>query len=151
MIKYTKITKGVTFMFCKNCGKQLSENAFVCPDCGEPAASTPHVDNTATKAVENGKSAPTSVTGFTASLVSVACWVCYLALTLCGYHYLAMMGTILGVITGIVCLAGLFISIIALCGTTSGKYRAFALTGIILSACMLLGFLLLTCIVGAVF
>lgn len=138
-------------MFCKNCGKELSENAFVCPDCGEPVATTPHADNTATKTIDNGKSMPMSVAGFTASLVSVACWVCFLALTLCGSgSYTLFMGIVLGVITGIVCLAGLFLSVTAIFGTKDGKYRAFALTGIILSGCMLLGFLLLTCIVGAV-
>lgn len=23
-------------MFCSNCGKELSDNAIMCPDCGEP-------------------------------------------------------------------------------------------------------------------
>ncbi|MFI3286648.1 MAG: TM2 domain-containing protein [Rikenellaceae bacterium] len=25
-------------MFCKNCGKELSDNAISCPQCGEPTA-----------------------------------------------------------------------------------------------------------------
>ncbi len=29
-------------MFCKSCGKELSDNAYICPQCGEPMKSTPN-------------------------------------------------------------------------------------------------------------
>ena len=36
-------------MFCKNCGKEISENAYVCPNCGvkveNPSASSAHTGN----------------------------------------------------------------------------------------------------------
>ena len=28
-------------MFCKNCGKELADNAFMCPNCGAPTQTGP--------------------------------------------------------------------------------------------------------------
>ncbi len=36
-------------MFCKHCGKELSDEAFMCPDCGEPTGVIPKFANNVKK------------------------------------------------------------------------------------------------------
>ncbi len=56
-------------MFCKNCGKQLADNAFACPECGTLVNP------------ENQKQVPTQVkkkkcnTSFLISLFSIFAWL----------------------------------------------------------------------------
>ncbi len=38
-------------MYCKNCGKEISDNAFVCPYCGVKAATAPTEKKTNTLAI----------------------------------------------------------------------------------------------------
>jgi len=139
-------------MYCKNCGKELSENAFVCPDCGEPVNAASQRVNAAAKPTVCGKNGLAAVTGFIGSLVSVVCWVCFLCIVLCGYSYLPLMGIVLGIVTGLVCLVSLFLSIAGLISDAeAGKNRAFPISGVVLSATFFTGFLLLTCIVGCIY
>ena len=130
-------------MFCKNCGKELSENAFVCPECGELTKGTVKTEPNINKSISDGDYV--AITGFTVSLISVACWICYLAVTLCCDSFGISFLNLLGTITGIVCLTGIVVNIAGLKATSYGK---LALTGIILSGIFFLAFLLLTCIVG---
>ena len=53
-------------MFCNNCGKEIDDNAYVCPNCGVKVSSGQQVETTVSKKV-NGL----GIAGFVVSLVSL--------------------------------------------------------------------------------
>lgn len=53
-------------MFCKNCGKEIDDNAYVCPHCGVRVSVGQETENSVPKKV-NGL----GVAGFVVSLVSL--------------------------------------------------------------------------------
>lgn len=52
-------------MFCKNCGKEVSDNAYICTNCGALLKEQPESEKKIAK--ENGL----SISGFIISLVSI--------------------------------------------------------------------------------
>ena len=137
-------------MFCRNCGKELSDGAFLCPDCGEPTAAETRASSTLSNQTEREKPEYFAVAGFTGSMISIASWVLYLVIVICGY-YLTAMTVISGIVTGFICMTSLFLSIKGVTVDTSGKNRALAIAGIVLSAAFFTGFALLTCIYGVLY
>lgn len=71
-------------MFCKNCGKEIDDNAYVCPHCGVKVASGQEVGTSAPKKV-NGF----GVAGFVVSLVSLISGL---------FFYTSIVGLILSII-----------------------------------------------------
>lgn len=73
-------------MFCKNCGKEIDDNAVVCPNCG---VATEKLQETtaATQVEEKKKTNVFAIIGFILSLVTwgmvfvntYAYWICFVA------------------------------------------------------------------------
>ncbi len=134
-------------MYCRNCGKELSDNAFVCPDCGEPTNGVKAAAKQPSGATPNS----TSVTGFIFSLISIPAWLFFLLVTLLGYRYVLPMCIVCGTATFATVFTGLILSIKSMYLTVeenNSKARAFALSGIIISGIILLGFLLFCLLAG---
>ena len=73
-------------MYCKNCGKEIDNNAYVCPYCGAlTAAQTPAAGGDASKKI-NGL----GIAGFVVSLVSL------------GLGYFFAIASIVGLVLSIV-------------------------------------------------
>lgn len=139
-------------MFCKHCGKEISDNALMCPDCGEPTGTV--AKNKSAQATVNESDRThcgrTAEFGFGGSLISFVSWIFYLVILVCGLRYATITGIVLGIFTGAVCLVSLFLSVKGIFDTESdSKERTIAIVGTVISATMLLGFLLLSCIYGA--
>lgn len=104
-------------MFCKVCGKEINDEAVICPHCGCSVKEIPvtAVDNGV--AGEKKKVNAMSITGFVLSLVSLL---------------IALFGT--------VAVVGLILSIIGLvqCNQKGERLKGLAIAGIIVSAASLL-------------
>lgn len=60
-------------IFCRNCGKELSDEAFMCPNCGTPvngAPAKPHTKAEPVKTEPNPKATALSVVAFVLSMIS---------------------------------------------------------------------------------
>lgn len=76
-------------MFCKNCGKEINDNAVICPNCG---VATDKMQQTASAApVEQKKANGFAITGLVLGLVG-----------LFGGNYLFLVPGIIGLIFGII-------------------------------------------------
>lgn len=138
-------------MYCKHCGKEISDNALMCPDCGEPTNAPKSKPVKATDENPGENCGHTVEFGFGGSLISFVSWIFYLVVLICGYRYASVCGIVLGITTGAVSLVSLYLSVKGIFITDSdSKTRTIAIVGTAISATMLLGFLLLTCIYGAI-
>ena len=104
-------------MYCKTCGKEINDEAVVCPYCGCQVKEIPVTAVNNGVAGEKKKANVMSITGFVLSLVSLL---------------LSLFGTI--------AVAGLILSIIGLvqCNQKGERLKGLAIAGIIVSAVSLL-------------
>ncbi|MGN0822475.1 MAG: zinc-ribbon domain-containing protein [Candidatus Gallimonas sp.] len=65
-------------MFCKNCGKELSDNAFVCPHCGALVAED---DRNGEKRPKNKTAFGLCIAGFVLSILSLVWLGAYFCIT----------------------------------------------------------------------
>ena len=89
-------------MFCKNCGEQIDDKAFVCPKCGVATG------NTTSNAVD-ASSVGFSILGFFLPLIGLIMWLVWkdsmpLRAKSCGKGALigVIVEVVLGVISGII-------------------------------------------------
>ena len=160
-------------MFCRNCGKELSDEAVMCPNCGTPIA---HPAQPKKKPAAESEPTPTgelkgktgSVIAFTCALIALVCCIFFVSYTIAGgrldlnfhhytgrsYDYYSLDYTNLPMIFGYAMgLLTIATSLIGLLGGIYGvihaagvkKYRALSITAIVLSAAALLLFFLLYC------
>lgn len=116
-------------MYCKYCGKELSDEAPMCPNCGTPTAKSPF--HKPEQNAGTGRRRACAVSGFTLSLISLA-----------ATFVLVTLGMICGVFLGealftISALAGLVLSIFGLSEAKKNAdnvARGLAIAGIVLAS-----------------
>jgi len=137
-------------MYCKNCGKQLSDGAIMCPECGEPTktsvALSGATDNiTETHEETTQKSNPLAAIGFFLSMFAFVTGIVFGA-----FMYVFVGAAALVLVIGPACilpaLAGISIGIYAL-KNAKGTQKGLAIAGIVLAAVVLLFLFLTACIV----
>ena len=98
-------------MFCRVCGKEINDEAVICPHCGCSVKDEPTVSKSAS-GEKTGKSNVMSIVGFILSLVSLL---------------ISLFGT--------VATAGLVLSIIGLvqCNQKGERLKGLAIAGLIVS------------------
>ena len=144
-------------MFCKHCGKELSEEAFMCPNCGTPTRTDLNKDNTQ-KELANSEveSAPAGVNkvglatlAFVLSMIAFVTGIIFGAL---GYVFFSLV--FIESLSILPALAGIAIGVYLLSterNRLTGNAKAFTVVSIVLSAVVLLFLFLTICIIiGAV-
>ena len=139
-------------MYCRYCGKQLSDEAIMCPECGTPTkniAPTPSVQEnvTAVPEVQKGPNNQLGVIGFTLSLFAFVTGIIFGAFMYV-YYGAHLLIYLLGSCTILPALAGLSVCISRL-KNDKGTTKALAITGIILASIVLVFLFLTLCILCA--
>ena len=103
-------------MFCKTCGKEINDNAVICPYCGCAVSGEIKEKTIENSQDKKGKANVMSIIGFVLSLVSLL---------------LSLFGA--------VAIAGLVLSIIGLvqCNQNGERLKGLAIAGIVVSICSL--------------
>lgn len=139
-------------MFCKNCGKELSNNAIMCPDCGEPVDLT--VVKPATKqepvltdAAKNLKAL--SVVGMTLTLIAFVTGIIF-GTFFYVYTSAAILLYIIGHSSILPALVGLSIGIYVLAHSKDADKSAKTLSiiSVVFAGVVLLFLFLAGCIMG---
>lgn len=134
-------------MFCKNCGKELSGNMYMCPDCGEPVLTSTYLNSYELQPLESKKHALVII-GFCCTIIAIALAVPYLTCNIAATNivrydsyslpidmdYAVAASVTMGIITNLVALVGLASSSAGWYlyrYNTNQKEKAFSLTGII--------------------
>lgn len=143
-------------MFCKNCGKELSGNAYICPDCGEPVET---VKSASPEGAVKPQKSVLPLLGLVTTIISFVFAVFYLTcnmLTFFEYGFFNLGASITasvttGIITNLIAFVGLFLGIVGLHnsnanGNATGK--AFSLTGVIVCSIILAALISCYCAVA---
>ncbi len=115
-------------MYCKHCGKELAESAFMCPDCGTPTGKMHAPGNIKSPAAKTGRIA--SVSGFALSIISFVTTTVLVTLVI--VHMNGFLGSELYVTAGLI---GLVLNIYGLYKAKEGNdsvARGLAIAGIVL-------------------
>ncbi len=147
-------------MFCKRCGKELSDEAFMCPECGEPTGVMPkfacnHVQEEQKKNAENDNHIPNA--GFSQKGVTIVAFILTCIAFVTGiifgafffvYQMSLYLLFILGATTILPALVGLAVGVYNLVGTKPEKLvQALSITSIVLSSVVLLFLFIGGCVI----
>lgn len=116
-------------MYCRHCGKELSDEAMMCPNCGTPTEYIP------VRKPERATGAPQkrfcAITGFTLSVISFVATFVLLTICMCFGRSCSDIFTILPGLAGLVfCILGIYEAK----KTGDALGRGFAIAGIVLAA-----------------
>ena len=139
-------------MYCRYCGKQLSDEAIMCPECGTPTktiARTPTVENekTPTPEVQNVPNHQLGVVGFFLSTFAFVTSIIFGAFMYV-YYGATLLLYVIGYTSILPALAGISIGISTV-KNEKGAKKMLAITGIILAGIALLFLFLTACIMCA--
>lgn len=138
-------------MYCKNCGKQLSDDAIMCPECGSPTkplATIPSEKENITVAPEGDVEKINSLgaIGFFLSMFASVTSVVFGGL-MYGIGGAVIFIYMIGSICILPALAGISICIFTVKKAKGGQ-KALAITGIVLAAIALVFLIITICIVA---
>lgn len=139
-------------MYCRHCGKQLSDEAIMCPECGTPTRSTmrsivPQEIANDTPVEPAGKGSSLGAIGFFLSVFAFVTGIIFGAF-LYVFYTASLLVMIVGSTTIIPGLAGVSICMAAL-KTEKGAKKALPIVGIVLAGIALLFLFLTACILCA--
>lgn len=148
-------------MYCKHCGKELSDEAVMCPNCGTPTMHRAQPKKSAAEsepapAVElKGKTG--AIIAFTCALIALLCCIFFVSYTI-AYgririysNHFSVLGAVFGYAMGLLTIAT---ALLGLLGGIYGvihaagvrKYRALSTAAIAISASALIIFFMLYCV-----
>ena len=132
-------------MYCKHCGKQLSDEAILCPDCGTPTGVKPRA-RVAQRAGEQADPLGTialflSIFSFVTGIVFGAFFYTYAASVILLY--------ILGASTILPALAAVCLGIAVLYREEKERDRLFAIVSIVLAGVVLFFLFIAGCIIAS--
>ena len=137
-------------MYCKHCGKEISDDAIACPGCGHPTK----VDQLVPKekvfsARDPRRSNPSVIAGFVLSAIAFVAGIILLSISLVGnvesmviYGMLIVLPAVIGLILDIYGLSRAYIF-----GTNIQK--GLAIAGIALAGIVLFYFFVVCCIIAS--
>lgn len=120
-------------MYCKKCGKEIDDNAVVCPNCGVPTEKYQQQNNTAEAAPVEKKFNVCALIGF---ILSLCCWVLMWFTTI--FYWIAFVAALTLSIVGLVFVKKL----------NTGK--GFAIAGIILSAVSIVMWIIVIAVLASI-
>lgn len=136
-------------MYCKYCGKELSDEAIMCPNCGTPIVRL--VQPQKEKVVVENDASPTdivkgktsSIISFTCCLIAFVCCVFFVTYNITGFDRSSFNNTmgLLVIATSLIGFLGGIYGVIHAAGIR--RYRDFSITAIVLSASALMLFFLI--------
>ena len=162
-------------MYCKHCGKELSDEALMCPNCGTPTQTTKVANRVKTIETDNAPASPLATAAFALSMITFVFGIFFaiycatigiisFSLTIYNssfsnngyidsyYFYPKLLfGFAVALITVFTSLGGLVAGIISNCRAkeiNNKKSRGFAVTAIIVTSFILLVILLMFAIFG---
>ncbi len=132
-------------MYCKHCGKELADEALMCPDCGTPTDGKHTVRR------------PAPVSEQPSPLGAIALFLAVFAFVtgiIFGSFFYAFTGSaillyMIGATTILPALTAICLGIAVLIRGETGKDRAFAIAAIALAGTMLLFLFLSVCIIAS--
>ncbi len=133
-------------MYCKNCGKELSEEALMCPNCGTPTGNKPHVR----KSAHAVSSASLGVIAFFLGCFSFVTGIIFGAFFYV-YPAASLLLYIIGATTIMPALATICLGIAALMREIQSRYRVLTIVAIVLAGISLLFLYLTACILASRF
>ena len=129
-------------MYCKNCGKELSEEAIMCPDCGTPTGNKSNMR----KSAQGGTQVPLSFIAlflgcfsFVTGIIFGAFFYVYTAASLLFY--------VIGATSILPALTTICLGITALTRETESHSRILTIIAIVLAGVTLLFLFLTVCII----
>ena len=136
-------------MYCKHCGKELSDEAVMCPNCGTPIA---HRAQPKKKPAAKSDPTPTgelkektcAIIAFTCCLIAFVCCVFFVSYSITGFLLSDSLNGAMGLLviaTSLIGLLGGIYGVIHAAGIK--RYKDFSITAIVLSAAALLLFILI--------
>lgn len=139
-------------MFCKHCGKELSNEAFMCPNCGAPTDVAAPVNKEPEK--EEHRNGGTGLTGLSTVSLILAC-IAFVTGVVFGafffeYSNSAILLYVLSATTILPALAALSIGAYTLCAAKNGNKlaKSLSITAIVLSGAAVLFLFLAGCLLG---
>ncbi len=137
-------------MYCRNCGKQLSDGAIMCPECGEPTkplGTAPCVKENVTE-TPKGNSKLVDLLGIIGFFLSMFAFVTGIIFGAFMYVYpaAAPLLLVIGFTSILPALVGISICIPAV-KDEKANIKALAITGIVLSAIVLLFLFITACVI----
>ena len=139
-------------MFCRHCGKELADDAFMCPNCGSPTDATP-LKQSAKREAEKGENS-SHYTGL-ATVAFILSMIAFVTGIIFGAFFLtssssAILLYILSASTILPALAGISIGAYMLCvrNKISGNAKTFAIISIVFSAVVLLFLFISGCVIA---
>ena len=144
-LQYAKIPKRRNNMYCKNCGKELANDAIMCPNCGSPTGVSPQ----SAKKLPAQQSAQSGSIPFVAFIVSVL--ALFLAPFVCAVFFVCYnVYVIIFVFIALILLAvsGFILALYAISGVKSqqGRTRVFSIIGIVFTSVVLLLLVVMLCV-----
>ncbi len=131
-------------MYCKHCGKELSDRALMCPECGEPVSEPQNIRPIQASQQDASACNTASVIGFIISLIGFVTGIILISIALnsssaafLSSAYIYLLPTFAGL--------GLCILGLIRCASLGGKGKGFAIAGICLSGIVLIYCLIIAC------
>ena len=137
-------------MFCSNCGKELSDDAFMCPNCGSPAHKSAHVKKV--EPLANAKETGIAVIGFILAMFSFVTGIIFGTFFMC-FESAAILLYILGVSTilpgsAAICLNAY--TLIQIRGTENALAKNLSITAIVFASFALFFLFIIGCIFASI-
>ena len=132
-------------MYCKHCGKQLSDEAILCPDCGTPTGVKPTAHR---PAPADGQSSPLGVIALFLALFSFVTGIVFGSFF---YTYAAsvILLYIIGASTILPALAAVCLGIAVLYRQGEERDRIFAIVSIVLAGVVLFFLFIAGCVIAS--
>ena len=136
-------------MYCKHCGKEISDEAIACPGCGHPTKVDRHGRNEKVLTKKDPRlSNPSLIAGFVLSAIAFVAGVILLSLSIVGNYESILYYSVLILLPAVI---GLALDIFGLSranifGTNAQK--GLAIAGIVLAGIVLLYFFVVCCIIA---
>lgn len=118
--------------FCYNCGKELTDDAKECPNCGK------QTNYAVEKQAKNETSSQIDPNAKTYSIVSLVCGIC--SIVFCSIHWLISLLSIISGVVAVIC------SVKAKKTSSNGMATAGLVCGIIGIVLSSFGFLITSCL-----
>ena len=135
-------------MFCSHCGKELSDDAFMCPNCGSPVKKFTGAKKS--EPVANAKETGIAVIGFILAMFSFVTGIIFGAFFLC-YGSSIVLLYILGAFTilpGIAAICSSAYALVQIRGTENTYAKSLSTAAIVLASIALFFVFVIICVVA---
>lgn len=138
-------------MFCSHCGKELAEDAFMCPNCGSPVQKAAGAKKPSPQTQEGGKETALSIVGFVFAMIAFVTAIIY------GSFFYVYIGSVvllyvLGAFTILPAFVALFIGIytlVSLRGKENVLAKNLSITAVVFAGFALFFLFIAGCVIAS--